>query len=85
VWPTVLARLRKSNIRNYSIFLREPENLLFSYFEYHGNDFDADMKVIESDPDTQRWWQLTEPCQRALDLPGGKPQWLALEQVFLMD
>ncbi len=28
VWPQVLARITHSNIRNYTIFLREPENLL---------------------------------------------------------
>ena len=33
VWPGVLARIAECNIRNYSIFLKEPENLLFSYFE----------------------------------------------------
>jgi L-rhamnose mutarotase len=31
VWPTVLARIASSNIRNYSIY--RYENLLFSYFE----------------------------------------------------
>jgi hypothetical protein len=34
VWPEVLARISDSNIRNYTIFLREPENLLFAYCEY---------------------------------------------------
>ena len=46
VWPQVLARLAASNIRNYSIFLREPENLLVGYWEYHGTDFAADMKLV---------------------------------------
>ena len=43
VWPAVLARLALANIRNYSIFLREPENLLFGCWEYHGSDYEADM------------------------------------------
>jgi L-rhamnose mutarotase len=30
VWPGVLAKISECNIRNYSIFLREPENLLFA-------------------------------------------------------
>ena len=34
-WPEILAQIADCNIRNYSIFLREPENLLFGYFEYH--------------------------------------------------
>ena len=42
VWPDVLARISACNIRNYSIFLRTPENLLFAYWEYHGEDFEAD-------------------------------------------
>ena len=46
VWPQVLARLAAAHVSNYSIFLREPENLLFGYWEYHGKDFDADMAEI---------------------------------------
>ena len=42
VWPEILAMISACNIRNYSIFLREPENLLFGYWEYHGADFAAD-------------------------------------------
>jgi L-rhamnose mutarotase len=41
VWPEVLERLKQTHIKNYSIFLCEPENLLFGYMEYHGNDFNA--------------------------------------------
>ena len=32
VWPQVLERLRQAHVRNYSIFLRQPENLLFGYW-----------------------------------------------------
>lgn len=39
VWPDVLEVISRANIRNYSIFLREPENLLLAYWEYHGSDF----------------------------------------------
>ena len=46
VWPDVLAQIRRSNIRNYSIYLKRPENLLFSYFEYVGTDYEADMAAI---------------------------------------
>ncbi len=33
VWPEVLAAISACNIRNYSIYLKERENLLFAYFE----------------------------------------------------
>ncbi|WP_412104332.1 L-rhamnose mutarotase [Streptomyces europaeiscabiei] len=61
VWPGVEAALRAANIRNYSIVLRE--DTLFGYFEYHGDDFEADMAAIGADTVTQAWWELTGPCQ----------------------
>ena len=30
-WPEMDMALSRANIRNYSIYLREPENLLFGY------------------------------------------------------
>ena len=53
VWPEVLATISACHLTNYSIFLREPENLLFAYFEYVGEDFDADMAAMAADPVTQ--------------------------------
>src|SRR5271163_5332738 len=61
VWPDVLARITACNIRNYSIFLRTPENLLFAYWEYHGEDFDVDARKMAADPVTRQWWTLTDP------------------------
>jgi L-rhamnose mutarotase len=49
-WPRVLATISACNIRNFSIFLREPEILLFAYWEYHGVDFAADAAKIAADP-----------------------------------
>ena len=48
VWPDVLKMLELCHIRNYSIFLREPENLMFAYFEYHGTDFAADIVTLHA-------------------------------------
>ena len=48
VWPSVLDRIKRSNIRNYSIYTSEIDGkkYLFSYFEYVGENLDADMKAI---------------------------------------
>ena len=81
-WPEILQRLSKSNIHNYTIFLREPENLLFGYWEYHGEDFDADMKAIAADPKTQEWWTFTDPCQTPLASRAEGEQWSMMEEVF---
>ena len=57
VWPDVLKMIRECNIRNYSIYLRRlPDgcHYLFSYFEYVGDDFAADMAKMAADPVTQQ-------------------------------
>jgi L-rhamnose mutarotase len=85
VWPSVLARIAKCNIRNYTIFLKEPENLLFSYFEYHGSDYDADMARMVEDPETQRWWAINKPLQRSLETHADGEWWADMTEVFHAD
>jgi len=52
VWPGVEAALRAASVRNYSIFLRG--DTLFGYFEYHGDDFEADMAGYHRRPQGRR-------------------------------
>ncbi|MDY7578768.1 L-rhamnose mutarotase [Herbaspirillum sp. RTI4] len=85
VWPTVLNALHIANIKNFSIFLREPENLLFSYWEYVGNDFDADMRQLAQDPQTQQWWLFCDPCQVPLASRADGEHWATMKKVFHMD
>ncbi|GJJ04410.1 hypothetical protein RugamoR64_49480 [Duganella rhizosphaerae] len=85
VWPQVLARLKLARVANYTIFLREPENLLFGYWEYHGTDFEADMRTIAADPETRRWWTFCEPCQLPLASRAEGEHWALMEPVFHMD
>jgi L-rhamnose mutarotase len=85
VWPDVLERLRQSNITNYSIFLKEPENLMFGYWEYRGNDFKADDAAIAADPVTQEWWKLCGPMQNPLETRKDEEWWASMEEVFHLD
>ena len=87
-WPAVLQKIKECNIRNYSIYLKEVEPgriLLFSYFEYIGNDFAADMARMAADPLTQKWWKETDPCQYAVPLHGDKEWWSRMAEVFHTD
>ena len=84
-WPEVLEMIRACNITNYSIFLREPENLLFGYWEYAGADFDADMARMAADPKTQEWWALCGPMQQRLYSNAPGEWWGAMEEVFHSD
>lgn len=84
-WPSVIARLRECHIRNYSIHRAEIDGrpYLFSYFEYVGDDFEADMEKMAADPETQRWWKETDPCQRPLPEALEKGEiWSMAEEVF---
>jgi L-rhamnose mutarotase len=87
-WPGILAKIKECHIRNYSIYLREIEKgqyLLFSYFEYTGDDFAADMARMAADPETRRWWAETDPCQSPIPTRGEKEFWSRMEEVFHTD
>ena len=64
VWPDVLRMTSKCNIRNYSIYYKE--DFLFSFFEYTGKDYKADMEKMAADPVTQKSWEICKPCQEPL-------------------
>lgn len=85
VWPEVLARISASNIRNYSIFLKEPEDILFGYWEYHGEDFAADAARMAADPKTREWWALTAPCQVPFKTAAPDDWWAMMKEVFHHD
>ncbi|MFV0605054.1 MAG: L-rhamnose mutarotase [Niabella sp.] len=82
VWPEILANIHACNIKNYSIFLKEPENILFSYFTYHGDDFKADMQKMAQTPIVQKWWKLCSPCQKPLETRRKGEWWAEMEEVF---
>lgn len=64
VFPTVLQRIARSNLANYSIY--HHDGILFGFYDYLGVDFEKDMAEIAADRDTQSWWQITEPLQEPL-------------------
>ncbi len=85
VWPEILAKISECNITNYSIFLKEPENLLFGYWEYVGTDFEADAALMAADPKTQEWWDVCMPCQIPLETRQEGEWWAMMEEVFHHD
>ena len=88
VWPGVLKMIKECNIRNYSIYLGELEEdkyYLFSYFEYTGDNFEADMTKMAADPTTQKWWTFCEPCQAPIPTRKQGQWWADMEEVFHYD
>jgi len=82
-WPEILDMIKKSNIRNYSIYHKD--GWLFSYFEYHGKDLQADMEKMAADPKTQQWWAIMKPMQVPLDTRKEGEWWADMEEVFHTD
>jgi len=83
VWPGVIERISTSLIRNYSIFHKD--GWLFSYFEYWGDDFEADMRLMAADLEVRRWWAVTEPMQDPLPSRAPGEWWARMEEVFHKD
>jgi L-rhamnose mutarotase len=71
------------NIRNYSIYHRE--GWLFSYYEYTGSDYEADIARMAADPTTQEWWGVVGPLQQPLDSRNAGEWWASMDEVFHAD
>ncbi len=86
-WPAVNQMIKACHIQNFSIHEREIDGklYLFAYLEYTGKDFDADMKRMADDPETQRWWKETDPCQSPLpDAASQGKIWADMKEVYFL-
>jgi L-rhamnose mutarotase len=83
VWPAVVAQINASNISNYSIY-RYGE-LLVSYFEYAGDDYEADMAAMAEDQETRRWWAVCSPLQQPVAERVDGEWWHELPEIFHTD
>ncbi|MGD0470622.1 MAG: L-rhamnose mutarotase [Terriglobales bacterium] len=82
VWPEMLAALRKTGWRNYSLFLR-PDGLVVGYCE--ADDFDECRAAMKRHPVNQRWQTEMAPL---FDSPNGDSAddtMFPLEEVFHLD
>ena len=84
-WPEMDAALKDANIHQYSIFLKEPENLLFGVWDYRGTDYEGDMKRLGEKAVTKRWLALTDPCQSPLASAKSGEWWSFMDCVYHLD
>jgi len=80
VWPDVLRAIAACGIENYSIFLSK--GFLFSYFEYHGSDYETDMRKMAASPAMQRWWTIMNPTLVPVDEAKPEELWSQMREVF---
>lgn len=81
-WPEVLATIQACNLENYSIFLHD--RMVFAYFEYTGEDYDADMAKMEADPITLEWWKHTKPCFEKYAMSEKSEFYHDMKQIFYL-
>ena len=82
-WPEVLRTIAECNLRNYSIFRHE--DLVFAYFEYVGEDYEADMKKMEKDEATLHWWTFTKPCFEKFSIRPDSEFYADIKQIFYFE
>jgi L-rhamnose mutarotase len=83
VWPGVLEMIKECNLSNYSIFFKD--NILFAYFEYSGEDFEADMAKMAAHKETQEWWDVVKPLMDPIDTRAPGEFWASMEEIFHLD
>ncbi|MGE4586325.1 MAG: L-rhamnose mutarotase [Mangrovibacterium sp.] len=83
VWPGVLATIKACHLQNYSIFVNDL--VLFAYFEYNGDDFEADMKRMAAEPETRRWWNVVKPLMDPLEKRKPGEFWSDMTEIFHLD
>lgn len=72
--------IRDCNVRNYRIYYRN--GILFTDFDYIGDDYEADMLKMARDPDNQKWWNLVKPLMSPLPDRKNGEFWADMELIF---
>ena len=74
--------LTKAHMHNFSIFLHQLDDgnwYEFGYYEYTGDDFEADMATLDKHPRNIEWLKVCDPMQVPLE---GYKGWAEMEQVY---
>ena len=82
-WPGVEAMITECGIRNFTIFVLS--DVIFGYYEYIGDDYEADQARMAEDPTTREWWSRTAPCQLPFEPDSSEPNWQQLDEAWHLD
>ena len=83
VWQEIMRLLTEAGVRNYSIF--QKDELLFGYFEYHGDDLEAAFQRMNAEPIVKEWYAVCEPCQAPLATRKPGEWWAEMAEIFHME
>ena len=74
--------LTKYNMHNFSIFIKQfddGKSYLFGYYEYTGNNYEADMAALDKEQRNIEWLETTDPLQIPFN---GETSWSQMERVY---
>jgi L-rhamnose mutarotase len=74
--------LDKYHMHNFSIYIHKMDDshyYLFAYYEYTGNDYQADMATLAREPRNMEWLSQTDAMQ--IPLPG-ETSWTKMQEVY---
>ena len=80
IWPELVALLKESGVRDYSIFLDEETHILFATQKIQG---DSGSQDLGSNPAVQRWWAYMKDIMETN--PDNSPVSIPLEEVFYLE
>ena len=80
IWPSIVEMMRQANIVNFTIFHRD--GYLFKYYEYVGDDYEADMKKLNANAEHRQWLEFTAVCQIPVDSADAGQWWAPMEEIF---
>ena len=79
VWPEIVELIKRSGVRDYSIFLDEETNILFAVQKTSG---DVSSQDLGFDEIQQKWWDYMSDIMEAN--PDNSPVTVPLEEVFYL-
>lgn len=83
VWPEILQKITECNIKNYSVFAQGDR--LFSFFEYHGNNYEEDTIKMRDNKIFEKWEKLHEDMFKPLEGQEFDQGWIELNEIFRKD
>ena len=74
--------LDKYHMHNFSIYIQKMDDgqyYLFGYYEYTGNNYEADMETMAKEPRNIQWLSKTDAMQIPLT---GQKSWTKMQEIF---
>ena len=81
--PGVNEMIKECHLQNYSIYSHG--DYLFTYYEYVGDDYEADMAEMAADPVTQQWWDIVKPLMQPLEDRAEGEFWSDMAEIYHLD